>query len=368
MHHQPQLHAPAFENEYGDSVAQYSARPHNITDYVDFTIYRSAMTLPAHITLDDVNAARVRLAPYLQPSPVRHYPLLDEIVGHGIRVLVKHENHNPVNSFKVRNGLASVTALPLDVAARGVAAASTGNHGQGVAFAGHQLGVPVTICVPLRNNPEKNAAIRALGATLVETGATYDECVLNCGSLANAQGLTVLHSTNNRDVLAGAATLSLELLEQAPDVSAMVIAVGGGSQVVGALVVADALKPSLRVFGAQSAEAPAQYESWKSNSRLAPIPSRTFAEGIATAVAYDMTFETLRAGLADFVLVPDVAIAQSVRDLWRITHNLVEGSGAAGLAGLRALAPSLAGQTVAIVLSGGNLDSATASRILGGGL
>ncbi|MEO7996390.1 MAG: threonine/serine dehydratase [Gemmatimonadaceae bacterium] len=324
------------------------------------------MTLSASITVDDVHAARVRLAPYLQPSPVRHYPLLDEIVGHGIRVLVKHENHNPVNSFKVRNGLSAVTALEPDVAARGVIAASTGNHGQGVAFAGHQLGVPVTICVPIGNNPEKNAAIRALGATLVETGNSYDECAINCGALAEKHGFTILHSTNNRAVLAGAGTLSLELLEQAPDVSAMVIAVGGGSQVVGALVVANALKPSLRVYGAQSVEAPAQYESWKAKARLAPIPSRTFAEGIATAVAYDLTFDTLVTGLSDFVLVPDAAIAQSVRDLWRITHNLVEGSGAAGLAGLRALAPSLAGQTVGIVLSGGNLDTATAVQVLSG--
>lgn len=324
------------------------------------------MTLPASITVEDIRAARARLAPYLQPSALRHYPLLDEVVGHGVRVLVKHENHNPVNSFKVRNGLSAITALPPDIAAQGVAAASTGNHGQGIAYAAHQLGIPATICVPLGNNPEKNAAIRALGATLVETGNSYDECTINCAKLAADKGFTVLHSTNNRDVLAGAGTLSLELLEQAPDISAVVIAVGGGSQVVGALVVADALKPSLRVYGAQSAEAPAQFQSWKSNTRLAPIPSRTFAEGIATAVAYDMTFDTLAAGLADFVLVPDVAIAQSVRDLWRITHNLVEGSGATGLAGLRALAPTLEGQTVAIVLSGGNLDSATASRILGG--
>lgn len=326
------------------------------------------MTLPASITVKDIRAARLRLAPYLQPSALRHYPLLDEVVGHGVRVLVKHENHNPVNSFKVRNGLSAITALPPDVAAQGVAAASTGNHGQGIAYAAHQLGIPATICVPIGNNPEKNAAIRALGATLVETGSSYDECTMNCAKLASDKGFTVLHSTNNRDVLAGAGTLSLELLEQAPDVSAMVIAVGGGSQVVGALVVADALKPSLRVYGAQSAEAPAQHESWKANKRLAPIPSRTFAEGIATAVAYDMTFDTLVAGLADFVLVPDAAIAQSVRDLWRITHNLVEGSGATGLAGLRALAPTLQGQTVAIVLSGGNLDSATASRILGGAM
>lgn len=323
------------------------------------------MTSPG-ITLDDILAARQRITPWLSPTPLRHYPLLDELVGHGVRVLVKHENHNPINSFKVRNGLAAVTGLPPDIAAKGIAAASTGNHGQGVAFAGNKLGVPVTICVPHGNNPEKNAAIRALGATLVEVGANYDESVQACAEIAQRDGLTILHSTNNRDVLAGAGTLSLELLEQAPDVSAMVIAVGGGSQAIGAITAARALKPSIRVFGVQSSAAPAQYESWNARRRLPPTPSHTFAEGIATTVAYEMTFDRLCEGLAGFVLVSDRDIAQAVRDLWRVTHNLIEGAGAAGFAGLRAMAPSLAGETVAVVLSGGNLSSEFAARILSG--
>lgn len=323
------------------------------------------MTSQSPFTWDDVVSARARLAPYLEPTPLRHYPLLDELVGHGIRVLVKHENHQPVNSFKVRNGLSALTALPLDVASRGIAAASTGNHGQGVAYAGLKLGVPVTICVPVGNNPEKNAAIRALGATLVESGANYDECIAACKSLAERHSYTIIHSTNNRDVLAGAATLSMELLEQAPDVSAAVIAVGGGSQVVGALAAADASKPSLRVYGVQSAEAPGQYESWKAGHLVAPIPSRTFAEGIATQGGYDMTFPML-SKLEDFALVSDADIAQAIRDLWRVTHNLIEGAGATGFAGLRKLAPALAGQTVAVVLSGGNLSTETAARVLGG--
>lgn len=322
------------------------------------------MTTTLPISWDDVVAARQRLAPYLEPSPLRHYPLLDEIVGHDIRVLVKHENHLPINAFKVRNGLSALTALPLDVAARGVAAASTGNHGQGVAYAGQKLGVPVTICVPEGNNPEKNASIRALGATLVESGANYDECIHACEEIARTNSYTIIHSTNNRDVLAGAATLSMEILEQAPEVSAMVIAVGGGSQVVGALVAAASCKPSLRVYGVQSAEAPGQYEAWRAGQFKPPIPSRTFAEGIATAGAYELTFPALSA-LEDFVLVPDAAIAQGVRDLWRVTHNLAEGSGAAGFAGLRKLAPLLAGQTVAVVMSGGNLSTEMAVKILG---
>lgn len=325
------------------------------------------MTSSLPISWDDVVAARQRLAPFLEASPLRHYPLLDELVGHGVRVLVKHENHLPVNTFKVRNGLSALTALPLEVAARGVAAASTGNHGQGVAYAGQKLGVPVTICVPVGNNPEKNASIRALGATLVESGANYDECILACEAIAAQNAYTIIHSTNNRNVLAGAATLSMEVLEQAPDVGAMVIAIGGGSQVVGALVAAAACKPSLRVYGVQSEQAPGQFEAWRAGHFNPPIPSHTFAEGIATAGAYELTFPAL-GGLADFVLVPDAGIAQAVRDLWRVTHNLAEGSGAAGFAGLRKLAPTLAGQTVAVVMSGGNLSTEMGARILSGQL
>ena len=318
------------------------------------------------ITIDRIVAARARIAPYLSASPTRNYPLLDELVGHGIRVLVKHENHLPVNTFKVRNGLAAVTALPPDVAARGVIAASTGNHGQGVAYAGRQLGIPIVIYVPANNNPEKNASIRALGAELVEIGASYDECIAHCQIRAEQDGLTLIHSTNNADVIAGAGTLTLELVEQHPEVSAMVVAVGGGSQAVGAITVAAARKPSMRVFGVQSSEAPGQFEVWRTGEFSTVIRSRTFAEGIATAGGYEMTYELLRSGFEDFVLVSDAAIAQAVRDLWRVTHNLVEGAGAAGFAGLRAIAPMLEGQTVAIILSGGNLDTKTAQQILAG--
>jgi threonine dehydratase len=288
------------------------------------------------------------------------------LVGHDITVLVKHENHLPVNSFKARNGLSALTALPPDLAAAGVIAASTGNHGQGVAYAGMKLGVPVTICVPLHNNPEKNASIRALGATLIETGDSYDGALAECERLAVERGLTLVHSTNNRDVLAGAGTLTIEMLQQAPETGAMVIAIGGGSQAVGALVVANATKPSLRIYGAQSANAPAQFATWKAGAPVANITSHTFAEGIATRGSYHMTADTLRDGLSDFVTVPDAAIAESMRDLWRITHNMPEGAGAVGFAGLRVLAPHLAGETVGIVISGGNVDTATVVRVLSG--
>jgi len=318
------------------------------------------------INYTDVLGARTRLRPFLDPSPVRHYPPLDELVGHGIRVLVKHENHLPTGSFKVRNGTSSITALSDDQAARGVIAATTGNHGLGLAWSGAQRGVSVTICVPRGNNPEKSAAIRGLGATLIEVGESYDETTAACRALAERDGKTVIHSTNHREVIAGAATMTAEFLEQAQDLDAIIIALGGGSQAVGAAVVRDALKPNLEVYAVQSVGASAQHDAWHDGVPRAGAPVRTFAEGIATGSTYDLTFDALRRGLAGFVLVDEATIARGVRDLWRITHNLAEGAGATGLAGLHALAPQLAGRTVGIVICGGNLDAARAVTILSG--
>ena len=311
----------------------------------------------APITFDEILAARERLRPYLVPTPLRRYPLLDELVGHELEVWVKHENHHPTQSFKIRNGLSAITALSPEERSRGVIGATTGNHGQALAYAGQLLGVPVAICVPLGNNPEKNAAIRAMGAELIETGATYDETVIECDRVCVSRGMTLLHSTNNREVIAGAGTMTLELLEQQPGLDAIIIALGGGSQAVGALTVAAAIRPAVATYAVCANGAPAQYDSWKAGRRLTGRPVRTFAEGIATGSAYEMTFDALLAGLRGFVTVSEAELYQAVRDLIRITHNMPEGAGAGGLAGLRRLAPELAGARVAIVMCGGNLST-----------
>ena len=324
------------------------------------------MTTPWPISFDDVLAARERLRPYLSPSPLRQYPQLDALVGHGIRVYVKHENHLPVQTFKVRNGLSAVTALDDATRARGVIGASTGNHGQGMAYAGMLLGVPTTIVVPEGNNPDKNAAIRALGATLVEFGATYDASAAHCADLAATRGLHLIHGINDRTVIAGAATMSLEMIEQEPGLDVVFIALGGGSQAVGALTVARELKPALKVVAVQSEAAPAQYESWKSGAIVRGRPVRTFAEGIATGHAYEVTFPALREGLADFLLVSEAALADALRQLIRTTHNLPEGAAAGGLAGLRTVAAQFAGQKVGIVMCGGNIGVEALARVLNG--
>lgn len=315
------------------------------------------------IGMSDVASARDRIAPYLNRTPLRSYPALDDAVGCAIRVLVKHENHLPTNSFKVRNGLAAVTALDASKRARGVICGSRGNHGQGVAFAASRLGVPATVVVPRGNNPDKNAAIKGLGARLVEYGSNYDDAVAEAERIGNRERMVVIHSTNNRHVVEGAATITLEVLEDAPSIDAMVIAVGGGSQAVGAMVVSSAMRPVVRVYGVQASGAPAVYESWRAKSPVGPIPPNTVADGIATANSYSMTLSSLCSGLRGFVTTDDDEILGAMRLLIHTTHNLTEPSGAAGLAGLIKLRHELAGRTVCVILSGGNADEAMLRRL-----
>jgi threonine dehydratase len=320
------------------------------------------------ITFDDIVAARRRIAPYVQPTPLRHYPALDAEVGQGVRILVKHENHLPTNAFKARNTMSFMTALEPEQRTRGVVAASRGNHGAGLAWAGQQLGVPVVVCVPHGNNPEKNAAMRSYGAELVEAGRDYDEATEVAQRLVVDRGMVLAHSTNDRNVIAGAGTLGVELCEQAVELDAIVVAVGGGSQAVGAMVAARKLRPQVAVYGVQAGNASAIHDSWHARKRLAHDTADTFADGLATRATYDMTWEALLDGLADFVAVPEAAMAEAIRMLLRTTHNLAEGAGAAGLAGLVSLADRLAGKTVAIVLSGSNIDAVTLRRVITGEL
>jgi threonine dehydratase len=316
------------------------------------------------ITLEDVEAARERLRPHLAATPLRSYALLDEAVGVGIRVRVKHENFQPTGAFKVRNGVAALTALSAEQRRRGVIAATRGNHGLGVAWAGARLEAPATVCVPAGNNPEKNAAVRSLGARLVEEGRDYDESLATAERLMRESGLHMVHSTNDASVIAGAGTLTLELLEQAPEVDALVYSIGGGSQAVGGLAVARALRPGLPVYGVQAEGASAIHDAWHAGRPVSKPSAVTFADGLATRNTYEMTFGALREGLAGFVTVSEVELAEAVRLAHRTTHTLVEGAGAAGLAGLLKLKDALAGKTVGVVFSGANIDQETLRRVL----
>jgi threonine dehydratase len=245
-----------------------------------------------------------------------------------------------------------------------VIAATRGNHGQGLAWAGARLGIPVVICVPRGNSPEKNLALVGFGAELVEEGADYDESVQVAARLAEERGLHVVHSTNDPDIIAGAGTIALEMLEEAPDLEALVVAVGGGSQAVGTLTVARSLRPGLRVFGAQAERASAIHDGWHAGAPVTKSSADTFADGLATRHCYEMTFSALHDGLAGFVALGEAELADAIRLFARTTHNLAEGAGAAGLAGLRRLTKELAGRRVGVILSGSNIDEAVLARVL----
>jgi threonine dehydratase len=316
------------------------------------------------ITMRDVFTARQRLRNYLEPTPLRNYSTLDAAVGAGIRVFVKHENVNPTGSFKARNGLSAMMSLTPDEKKRGVVAATRGNHGQALAWAGSLLRVPVHICVPVGNNPEKNDAMRGFGANLIEEGKDYDEAVEVARKLVTNRGFKMIHSTNDNAVIAGAATMTLEILEDAPNIEALVIAVGGGSQAVGALTVARAVRPDMPVYAVQAEQASAIYDAWKTRRPVAVASANTFADGLATRHTYEKTFPALCEGLRGFVVVSEAEIASAIRMFLRTTHHLAEGAGAAGLAGLLKLRPELSGKTVGIILCGSNIDRETLRKVI----
>lgn len=320
------------------------------------------------IRFSGVLAAERRIRPWVPETPLRRYAPLDAAVGHGIAVFVKHENHAPTNAFKVRNAFSVMTALSEEERRRGVVTPTRGNHGLGVAYAGAALDVRAVVCVPLGNNPEKNEGIRGLGAELVEEGRDYDEAVLVAERLARERGLRLIHATNDADVVAGAGTLTLEMLRAEPSLDALVYAVGGGSQAVGGMTVVRTLKPGVAVYGVQAAGASAAHDSWHAGRPLTAPSASTFADGLATRSTYAMTFGALREGLAGFVAVADAEIAEALRLLLSTTHNLAEGAGAAGLAGLRKLGPRLAGKRVGVVISGGNIDRETLARVVSRGI
>ena len=312
-------------------------------------------------TFEDVLAARDRIAPHLQPTALNRYPALDALVG--TETWVKHENHQPVGAFKVRGGVNLVAQLSEDERRRGVISASTGNHGQSIAFASRLFGVRAVICVPEAANPVKVASIQGLGAEVVFHGRDFDEAREHCESLAAEHGYRYIHSGDEPHLIAGVGTETLEILEREPDLDALLVPIGGGSGAAGACIVADALRPNLEVIGVQSDAAPAAYRSWH-EGRVVEDEMRTTAEGLATRVGFALPQRILRERLEDFVLVSEAEIRTATLQMIERTRNLVEAAGAAPLAAALKLRDRLAGKRIALVASGGNITLAQLRELL----
>jgi threonine dehydratase len=316
------------------------------------------------MTLADIHAAREVVYRTLQPTPLLRHALLDAETGLDVRV--KHENHNPTGAFKVRGGLNLIARLPARDR-RGVITATTGNHGQSIAMACQREGVPCTIVVPLGNNPEKNAAMRALGASVVEVGRDFDEAREHIEHVNSDNTLRYVHSANEPHLVAGVATYALEIFEQAPDVDVVLVPIGGGSGACGCALVRTLVGSRAEVIGVQAAGADAFARSWRTGTRVVGAAADTFAEGMATRVTFDFTFGILRELLDDVVTLTEAELMEGVRLALRATHNLAEGAGAASLAAAVKLRGRLAGRKVVCVMSGGNIDQATLARVLASG-
>jgi threonine dehydratase len=305
--------------------------------------------------LADVLAARQRIGPYLQPTPLYRYPALDRLTG--ARVWVKHENHQPIGAFKVRGGINLVSQLSEDERSRGVITASTGNHGQSIAYAASLFGTRAIICVPEEANPVKVDSMRALGAEVLFAGRDFDDAREHCEKLAAEHGYRYIHSANEPALVAGVGTCALEILEQQPGTEVIVVPVGGGSGASGACIVAKAVRPCIEVIAVQAAAAPSAYRSWQAKE-LVTAPNSTIAEGLATRTSFELTQQVLTQLLDDFVLVSDHELKAATRTMIEKTRNLVEPSGAAALAAVLADPARFAGRQVAVICSGGNISPA----------
>jgi threonine dehydratase len=312
-------------------------------------------------TLADVLLARRRISAHLRPTPLYRYAGIDELVG--AEVFVKHENHQPIGAFKVRGGVNLISQLTPEERHRGVIAASTGNHGQSIAYAARLFRVRATICVPEDANPVKVASMRGLGAELIFHGRDFDDARQHAEDLAREHGHRYVHSGNEPLLIAGVATETLEILEEQPEIDVVIVPIGGGSGAAGACIVAKTLKPSVRVIGVQSEAAPAAFRAWQER-RLVEDQNKTFAEGLATRTTFELPQQILWRWLDDFVLVSDDEIRAAQGMMIDTTRNLIEASGAAPLAAALRLGTQLASKRVALIASGGNTTRAQLLEVL----
>jgi len=319
------------------------------------------MTSPEHQTmLAEIEAAADIVHSVLPPTPQISWPLLN--IRAGRQVWVKHENHQPIGAFKLRGGLVYLErlkqALP-DVP--GIISATRGNHGQSLAFASARAGVPCTIVVPEGNNPEKNAAMQALGARLVEYGEDFQEAADYAAQLAEVQGLHMVPSFHPW-LVQGVATYALELLTALPNLDTLYVPIGMGSGICGCIAVRDALGLSTRIVGVAAESAPAYADSYWAGRVMTTPTANTLADGLACRVPNPTAVSIIAEGASKVVTVSDDEILSAMRHYYTDTHNASEGAGAAPLAAM--LADPEAGKTVGLILTGGNADAELFRRAL----
>ena len=304
-------------------------------------------------TLLDVLKARKAISPYVPRTPLHYYAGLSKLIG--AQVYLKHENHHALGSFKVRGGINYLANLDEAGRRAGVITASTGNHGQSIAFSASVFGVRAVIVAPEGANPSKVESMRNLGAELILTGKNFDEAREYMEAVYQEWGMRYVHAANEPLLIAGVGTYTMEILEDLPDVDVIIVPVGGGSGACGACIVAKAINPGIQVIGVQARKAPAAYHSWKER-RIVQDRMETRAEGLATAVGFELTQSILWDLLDDFILVEEGEMRQAIVTLVEKAHTLAEEAGAAPLAAATKIRERLQAKKVVLVVSGGNIS------------
>ncbi|MFZ5668122.1 MAG: threonine ammonia-lyase [Pseudomonadota bacterium] len=312
------------------------------------------------LTLDDIKAAAGRLAGHIERTPCRYSRTLSEITG--AEVWVKFENLQFTAAYKERGALNKLLLLGEAERARGVIAASAGNHAQGLAYHGHRLGVPVTIVMPRGTPFVKVQHTQAHGAEVVIEGETYDDAYAHALKLKDERGLTFVHPFDDLDVMAGQGTIALEMLEDAPDLEVLPVPIGGGGLISGVAVAARALNPEIRVIGCE----PAMYPSFTARMRgvNAQAGGQTIAEGIAVKQVGQTTYGVVRPLLEDVLLLEEPYFERAISLYCNVEKTVAEGAGAASLAALLAYPERFRGRKCGLILTGGNIDTRLLASVL----
>jgi threonine dehydratase len=298
------------------------------------------------------------------PTPQHAWPLIAQRTG--AQVWVKHENHTPIGAFKIRGGVVYLDALKQSRRqVAGVVTATRGNHGQSIALAAGEAGLPCTIFVPRGNSREKNAAMQALAAKLVVIGADFDDCRPHAARFAEEHGYHYVPSFHP-DLVKGVATYALELFEAVADLDAVYAPIGMGSGLCGLITVRDLLGCKTEIIGVVAERAPAIALSFEQGQLVNTNSAATFADGMACREPAAEPIEIIRRGAARIVRVSEEEIGEAIRAYYTDTHNLAEGAGAAALAALLKEKNSMQGKRVALILSGGNIDRDVFASVLAG--
>jgi threonine dehydratase len=318
------------------------------------------------VTLDDVLAARKRLGESIYLSPCPHSVMLSELTGQ--QVFLKLENLQMTGSFKERGALNRIAQLTAEQARRGVIAASAGNHAQGVAYHAVKRGIRALIVMPLATPLVKVTATRGFGAEVVLHGANYDEAFAEAMRICAEQDLTFIHPFDDAAVMAGQGTIGLELLEQIPNLDAIVIPVGGGGLIAGVACAVKEQKASVRIIGVQTERIPSMAAAMAAHHPVTLEPATTIADGIAVRRAGDLTLPLIERYVDEMVTVDEDEIAAAILVLLEREKTLSEGAGAAPLAALLQRRTSLKGARAAVLVGGGNIDVTLLSRIIERGM